>query len=58
MDWYHAWLGSKYAYTIELRPHLNNIFTNFLLEKEEIIQSGEEMWAAMEVVLDRLLEEV
>ena len=58
MDWYHAWLGSKYAYTIELRPHLNNIFTNFLLDKEEIIPSGEEMWAAMEVILARLKKEL
>ena len=60
MDWYHAWLGSKYAYTIELRPKLKegDWGDGFLLDPEEIIPSGVEMWAAMEDILARLKKEL
>ena len=60
MDWYHAWLGSKYAYTIELRPVLleGDTGDGFLLDPKEIIPSGVEMWAAMEDILARLKKEL
>ena len=54
-DWYYGSLGSRYAYTIELRDKGEK---GFLLPKEQIIPSGEEMWAAMEAVLSKLIDEI
>ena len=58
LDWYYAILGSRYAFLIELRPEIVDLDKNFLLPAEEIIPSGEEMWAAMENILKRLLDEI
>jgi len=51
-DWYKGVLGSRFAFTVELRDTGNY---GFLLPPEQIIPSGEEMWAAMEVVIQKLL---
>jgi len=51
-DWYKGVLGSRFAFTVELRDTGNY---GFVLPKEQIIPSGEEMWAAMEVVIAKLL---
>jgi len=51
-DWYKGVLGSRFAFTTELRDTGNY---GFVLPKEQIIPSGEEMWAAFEVVIAKLL---
>ncbi len=47
-------LGSRYVYTPELRAGPGSIF---VLPEEEILPSGQEVWAAWESMLDNLLEE-
>jgi len=49
-DWYKS-LGMRYAFTTELR---DTGHYGFELPKSQIIPSGEEMWAAFEVVIDRV----
>jgi len=51
-DWYKGVLGSRFAFTVELR---DTGAYGFVLPKEQIIPSGEELWAAMEVVIAKLL---
>merc|ERR1712051_1132226 len=51
-DWYMGVLGSRFAFTTELR---DTGYYGFVLPKEQIIPSGEEMWAAFEVVIARML---
>merc|ERR550539_19168 len=51
-DWYKGVLGSRFTFTTELR---DTGFYGFVLPKEQIIPSGEEMWAAFEVVIKKLL---
>jgi len=51
-DWYKGVLGSRFAFTVELRDTGNY---GFVLPKEQIIPSGEEMWAAFQVVIAKLL---
>merc|ERR1712172_168029 len=51
-DWYKGVLGSRFAYTTELR---DTSFYGFVLPPDQIIPSGEEMWAAMEVVIAKML---
>ena len=50
-DWYTS-LGSRFVYTTELRDQ----GYSFLLPPEQIIPSGEEMWAAYEVMLAKAIE--
>ncbi|CAB4056248.1 unnamed protein product [Lepeophtheirus salmonis] len=52
-DWYLGVLGSTYAYTVELRQGGN---LGFDLPPSEIKESGEELWAGMKVIFDRLHE--
>ncbi len=47
-------LGSRFVYTPELRAGPGSIF---VLPEEEILPSGQEVWAAWETMLDYLLEE-
>merc|ERR1712209_42582 len=51
-DWYKGVLGSRFAFTTELRDTGRY---GFILPPDQIIPSGEEMWAAMEVVIAKLL---
>jgi len=51
-DWYKGVLGSRFAFTTELRDTGKH---GFVLPKEQIIPSGEEMWAGFEVVINRIL---
>merc|ERR1719150_3597826 len=53
-DWYKS-LGMRYAFTTELR---DTGHYGFELPKSQIIPSGEEMWAAFEVVIDRVQQTV
>lgn len=50
-DDYYASLGSRFVYTPELR---DNGF-GFVLPPQYIIPSGEEVWAAWEVMLDKIM---
>jgi len=51
-DWYKGVLGTRLAFTTELRDTGSH---GFILPKEQIIPSGEEMWAGFEVVINRIL---
>ena len=51
-DWYKGVLGSRFAFTTELRDTGRY---GFILPPDQIIPSGEEMWAAMEVVIAKIL---
>merc|ERR1712002_1017747 len=52
-DWYKGVLGTRFSFTTELRDTGSH---GFILPKEQIIPSGEEMWAGFEVVINRLIE--
>merc|ERR1719187_304604 len=52
-DWYKGVLGTRFAFTTELRDTGSH---GFILPKDQIIPSGEEMWAGFEVVINRLIE--
>jgi len=52
-DWYKGSLGSRFSFTTELRDTGRH---GFVLPKDQIIPSGEEMWAGFEVVINRLIE--
>jgi len=49
-DWYKS-LGMRYAFTTELR---DTGHYGFVLPPNQIIPSGEEIWAGFEVVIDRV----
>ena len=51
LDWY-ASEGSRFSYVTELR----DMGYSFLLPPEQIIPSGEEMWAAFEVIIKKIIE--
>jgi len=51
-DWYKGVLGTRYSFTTELRDTGSH---GFILPKDQIIPSGEEMWAGFEVVIAKLL---
>jgi len=51
-DWYKGVLGTRFSFTTELRDTGRH---GFVLPKDEIIPSGEEMWAGFQVVINRLL---
>ena len=51
LDWYSS-EGSRFSYVTELRDQ----GYSFVLPPEQIIPSGEEMWAAFEVVIRQLIE--
>merc|ERR1712142_1375215 len=52
-DWYKGTIGTRFAFTTELR---DTGLHGFVLPKDQIIPSGEEMWAGFEVVINRLIE--
>jgi len=52
-DWYKGVLGTRFSFTTELRDTGAH---GFILPKEQIIESGEEMWAGFEVVIAKILE--
>ena len=54
MDWYKGTLKSRFSYTIELRKGKPNN-RRWILPKEEIIPSGEEMWAALSVMFRKMI---
>merc|ERR1712066_1077511 len=50
-DWYKGVLGTRFSFTTELS---DTGLHGFILPKEQIIPSGEEMWAGFEVVINRI----
>jgi len=52
-DWYKGSLGSRFSFTTELRDTGRH---GFVLPKDQIVPSGEEMWAGFEVVINKLIE--
>jgi len=52
-DWYKGVLGTRFSFTTELRDTGRH---GFLLPKDQIIPSGEEMWAGFQVVANKLIE--
>lgn len=52
-DWYKGDLGTRFAFTTELRDTGRH---GFILPADQIIPSGEEMWAGFEVVINKLIE--
>jgi len=52
-DWYKGVLGTRFAFTTELRDTGRY---GFVLPPGQIIPSGEEMWAGFEVVIKKLIE--
>merc|ERR1712004_313081 len=53
--WYKGVLGTRYAFTTELR---DTGVHGFVLPKDQIIPSGEEMWAGFEVVINKILSDI
>ena len=51
-DWYCGSLGTRYCFTTELRDTGRY---GFELPKEQIIESGEEFFAGIKVVLEKLV---
>ena len=49
--------GIKYAMTMELRPTSSDYHLNFVLPPEEIIPTGEEIWAFHLSVAQQIIEE-
>merc|ERR1712126_420438 len=52
-DWYKGVVGTRFAFTTELRDTGRH---GFVLPKDQIIPSGEEMWAGFEVVIKTLIK--
>jgi carboxypeptidase A4 len=52
-DWYCGVLKARFAYTIELRDTGRY---GFILPEDQILPSGEELWAAQEVVFKKMIE--
>jgi len=52
-DWYKGVLGTRFSFTTELRDTGSH---GFILPPDQIIPSGEEMWAGFEVVIAKILE--
>jgi len=52
-DWYLGELGTRFAFTTELRDTGKH---GFVLPADQIIPSGEEMWAGFEVVINKMIE--
>merc|ERR1711997_25683 len=53
-DWYRGGLGTRYSFTTELR---DTGYYGFVLPPEQIIPSGEELFAGMKVVFEKLIED-
>ena len=53
-DWYRGGLGTRYSFTTELR---DTGYYGFVLPPEQIIPSGEELFAGMKVVFEKLIQD-
>jgi len=53
-DWYMGGLGARYAFTTECR---DTGYYGFVLPPEQIIPSGEELFAGMKVVFEKLIQD-
>ena len=50
-DWYTGVIQARYTYTVELRDQ----GYSFLLPEDQIVPSGEEIWAAYATVFDKVI---
>lgn len=55
-DWYLEKLGVRFPYTVELSPTVEDYLIGFKLPPERIRSVGEEIWAALQVVLKKIIE--
>jgi len=53
-DWYKGSLGCRYAFTTELR---DTGYYGFELPASQIIESGEELFAGMKVVFNKIIQD-
>ena len=53
-DWYRGGLGTTYSYTTELR---DTGLYGFLLPPNQIVPSGEEVFAGMKVVFEKCIQD-
>jgi len=53
-DWYRGGLGARYSFTTELR---DTGYYGFVLPPAQIIPSGEELFAGMKVVFEKLVQD-
>ena len=61
MDWYKAprsqgGVGARFTYTIELRDDFEDPHYGFLLPPDQIIPSGQELWAAERAVFMKIIQ--
>ncbi len=57
VDWAYAQAGIKYSYSIELRDGLDEKGYGFLLPPEQIIPTGQEMYAFQAAVAREIIKE-
>jgi len=55
-DWVKAEAGVKYAFIAELRPE-RSVPNGFIVDRDQILPTGQEIWAAVEVLADQVLRE-
>ena len=53
-DWYKGSLGTRYAFTTELR---DTGYHGFELPADQIIESGEEIVAGMKVIFNKIIQD-
>ncbi len=52
-DWTKSVAGVKYVYTLELRPN-DRDWRGFVLVVDQLIPTGEEIWAGIQVIARRV----
>lgn len=58
MDWAKKVMGIKWSYSLELYPDSRNSFGDlgFVVPASEIKNVGEEVWAGVQIVAEKLIE--
>ena len=58
LDWYKGVLGTRYAFTADLRGKTFNRSKRYIVEPHLIKDSGKEFLAGMKVVFEKLIQDV
>jgi hypothetical protein len=58
LDWYNGALGTRYAFTADLRGKTFNRSKKYIIEPHLIKDSGKEFLAGMKVVFEKLIQDV
>ena len=58
LDWYKGVLGTRYAFTADLRGKTFNPSRRYIVEPHLIKDSGKEFLAGMKVVFEKLIQDV